>query len=155
MESQYDKQNNFHIISYGSRQLVDAEKSYFPFLLEMQAAVEGMKHYDNYLRGRKFILYTYHKPLEKLGHLHTKTLNCLKLAMLDYDFVIQYKKVSTCPPIFYQDAKLKIYVQLTHSIQISPNFKEQTLMSSVSNTSLNMHHSHKVLHAAQIIDSLL
>ena len=54
----------------------------------MTAAVEGMKHYDNNLRGRKFILYTDHKPLEKLGHFHTKTLNRLQLAMLDYDFTI-------------------------------------------------------------------
>ena len=53
--AQTDEQNKFHVISYGSRQLTDAEKNYSPFLLEMQAAVEGMKHYDNYLRGRKFV----------------------------------------------------------------------------------------------------
>ena len=38
------------------------------------------------------MLYTDHKLLEKLGHLHTKTLNLLQAAMLDYDFTIQYKK---------------------------------------------------------------
>ena len=66
----------------------------------MQAAVEGMKHYDNNLRGRKFVLYTDHKPLEKLGHLHTKTLNRLQIAMLDYDFAIQYKKGVNMPADF-------------------------------------------------------
>ena len=66
----------------------------------MQAAVEGMKHYDNNLRGRKFVLYTDHKPLEKLGHLHTKSLNRLQQAMLDYDFTIQYKKGINMPADF-------------------------------------------------------
>ena len=80
-----DENQQFHVTSYGSSQLVNAEKNYSPFLLERQAAVEGMKHYDNNLQGRKFVLYTDHKPLEKLGHLHTKTLNRLQLAMLDYN----------------------------------------------------------------------
>ena len=42
--AQTDENQKFHVISYGSRQLVDAEKNYSPYLLEMQAAVEGMKH---------------------------------------------------------------------------------------------------------------
>ena len=42
--AQTDEHQNFHVISYGSRQLVDAEKNYSSFLLEMQAAVKGMKH---------------------------------------------------------------------------------------------------------------
>ena len=66
----------------------------------MTAAVEGMKHYDNNLCDRKFVLYTDHKPLEKLGHLHTKMLNRLQLAMLDFDFTIQYKKGINMPADF-------------------------------------------------------
>ena len=90
--TQVDSEGNFHVISYGSRQLIDQELNYSPYLLEMQAAVWGMEFYDNYLKGKKFVLYTDHKPLEKLGHLHTKTLNRLQLAMMEYDFAIQYKK---------------------------------------------------------------
>ena len=51
-----------------------------------------MEFDDEYLRGKHFTLYTDHKPLEKLGHFHTKTLNRLQLAMLQYDFLIQYNK---------------------------------------------------------------
>ena len=98
--AQTDENQKFHVISYGSRQLVDAEKKYSPYLLEMQAAVEGMKHYDNNLRWCKFVLYTDHRPLEKLGHLHTKLLNRLQQAMLDYDFTIQYKKGINMPDDF-------------------------------------------------------
>ena len=54
--AQTDQHQNFHVISYGPCQLVNAVKNYSPFLLEMLAAVRGMKHYNNYLRGRKFVL---------------------------------------------------------------------------------------------------
>ena len=66
----------------------------------MQAAVWGMSFYNEYLRGKQFILYSDHKPLEKLGHLHTKTLNRLQEAMLEYDFTIQYKQALTCLQTF-------------------------------------------------------
>ncbi len=32
--------------------------------------------------------------MEKLGHLHSTTLNRLQTALLEHDFVIQYKKGS-------------------------------------------------------------
>jgi hypothetical protein len=53
-----------------------------------------MDHFNEYLKGKKFILYTDHKPLEKLGHLHSKTMNRFQTALLEHDFVIQYKKGS-------------------------------------------------------------
>ena len=85
----------FHAISYASRQLVTHEKNYLPFLLEMQSAIWGMEYFQEHLRGKRFILFTDHKPLEALSHIHTKTLNRLQLAMLNFDFEIQYKK-GTC-----------------------------------------------------------
>jgi len=84
----------FYAISFASRQLKDQEKNYSPFLLEAAATVGGMDHFDEYLKGKKFILYTYHKPLEKLGHLHSKTMNQFQTALLEHDFIIQYKKGS-------------------------------------------------------------
>jgi hypothetical protein len=53
-----------------------------------------MDHFNEYLKGKKFILYTDHKPLEKLGHLHSKTMNRFQTALLEHDFIIQYKKGS-------------------------------------------------------------
>jgi len=58
------------------------------------AAVWGMDFFNKYLKGKRFILYTDHKPLEKLGHLQSKMLNQLQTALLEHDFVIQYKKGS-------------------------------------------------------------
>jgi len=53
-----------------------------------------MDFFNEYLKGKRFILYTDHKPLEKLGHLRSKMLNRLQTALLEHDFVIQYKKGS-------------------------------------------------------------
>ena len=64
--TQVDAEGKFHVISYGSRQLLKHEKNYSPYLVEMQAAVWGMDFNATYLRGKRFVLYTDHKPLEKL-----------------------------------------------------------------------------------------
>jgi Integrase zinc binding domain len=56
-----------------------------------------MDVFNEYLKGKKFILYTDHKPLEKMGHLHIKTMNRLQSALLEHDFVIQYKKGEIMP----------------------------------------------------------
>ncbi len=95
--TQKDKFNNFYAISYASRHLKDHKKNYSPFLLKSAAPVWGMDTFNEYLKGKKFILYTDHKPLEKMGHLHTKTMNRLQSALLEHDFVIQYKKGAIMP----------------------------------------------------------
>ena len=95
--TQVDNNGNHYAISFASRQLKDHEKNYSPFLLEAAAAVWGMEVFNEYLRGKQFILFTDHKPLEKLGHLHTKTLNRLQTALHEHDFVVQYKKGTNMP----------------------------------------------------------
>ena len=95
--TQIDKKGDHHVVAYASRKLQKHEANYTPFLLEMQAALWGMDHYDTYLRGRPFILFTDHRPLEKLGKVHSKTLNRLQEAMGRYNFEIVYKKGSEMP----------------------------------------------------------
>jgi hypothetical protein len=56
-----------------------------------------MDVFNEYLKGKKFFLFTDHKPLEKMGHLHTKTMNRLQAALLEHDFVIQHKKGEIMP----------------------------------------------------------
>jgi hypothetical protein len=69
--TQTDAAGSHNVIAYASRKLQKHEANYTPFLLEMQAAIWGMEHFETYLRGKHFILYTDHKPLEKLGKVHT------------------------------------------------------------------------------------
>ncbi len=56
-----------------------------------------MDIFNDYLKGKKIILFTDHKPSEKMGHLHTKTMNCLQAALLEHNFIIQYKKGAIMP----------------------------------------------------------
>ena len=97
---QQDIKGNYCVIAYASRALIKHEKNYTPFLLEMMAAVWAMEHFDSYLRGRKFTLFTDHRPLEKLATVHKKTLNRLQEAMLVYDFKIVYKNGKEMPADF-------------------------------------------------------
>jgi hypothetical protein len=57
----------------------------------------AMEHFSHHLRGKRFLLFTDHKPLEKLGKVHTKTLYRIQEAMLQYDFEIHYRKGEEMP----------------------------------------------------------
>jgi hypothetical protein len=92
--TQLNKNREHCIIAYASQKLQKHERNYTPFLLEMQAAIWVMEHFATYLRGRRFMLYTDHRPLEKLGKVHTKMLNRLQESMNTFDFEIIYKKGS-------------------------------------------------------------
>jgi hypothetical protein len=63
----------------------------------MQAALWGMEHFSSYLWGCQFILFTDHHPLEKLGQVQSKMLNCLQEVMQKFNFQIIYKKGSEMP----------------------------------------------------------
>ena len=97
---QPDHKGDLHVIAYASRALAEHEKNYTPFLLEMLACCWGIDHFEVYLKGRKFVIYSDHRPLEKLSCVHTKTLNRLQEKMNHYDFIIQYKKGTEMPADF-------------------------------------------------------
>ena len=80
------------VIAYASRTLKTNEKNYSAYLLEMAAVAWSIDHFSVYLQGRKFSVFTDHKPLETLTKTHSKTFNRLKEQMLQYDFDIKYKK---------------------------------------------------------------
>jgi hypothetical protein len=61
----------------------------------------GKDHFGTYLQGQKFTLITDHRPLEKLGKVHRKTLNWLQEVMHMFDFDIIYKKGSEMPADYW------------------------------------------------------
>ena len=79
------------VIAYASRGLLKHEASYPPILLEALACKFGCKTFDHILRGRRFFLYTDHKPLTKLSMANERTLNRLAELKLEYDYVCVYK----------------------------------------------------------------
>ena len=64
--TQIDEKGEHQVIAYASWKLVQHEKNYTPYLLEMQDTIWAMEHFDTHLRGRHFPLFTDHWPLEKL-----------------------------------------------------------------------------------------
>ena len=44
--TQIDEHGEHQVIAYASRKLVQHEKNYMPYLLEMQAAIWAMEHFD-------------------------------------------------------------------------------------------------------------
>ena len=77
-------------IAYASRALLKHEKNYSAYLLELQGCIWAIQHFDVYLRDKHFFLFCDHKPLEKLGTVHTKTFNRLQQLMLEYNFTISH-----------------------------------------------------------------
>jgi len=75
IQTQVDKEGKFYAFSFASQQLNDHKKNYSPFCLEAAAAVWGMDTFKEYQKWKQFILYTDHKPLEKLGHFRNKPMN--------------------------------------------------------------------------------
>ena len=115
---QLNEQNQYVALAYASRKLDKHERNYSPFLLEMQAATWAMDHFRTHLLGRKFILYSDHKPLEKLNVQHTKTLNRLQLKATEFNFVIKYKKGSEMPADFLsRNVVEKIEIQAINTKQ--------------------------------------
>ena len=124
--TQLDEKNEHRVIAYASRKLQKHEKNYTPFLLEMQAAIWGMEHFQVNLKGRHFVLFTDHKPLEKLGKVHTKTLNRLQEAMNTFDFEIVYKKGSEMPADFLSRNVVESIEQDHHSLAHQQDMDEIT-----------------------------
>jgi transposase InsO family protein len=90
--TQLEEDGQERVIAYASRSLRENEKNYSAYLLELAAAAWAIDHFSVYLLGRRFKLFTDHKPLETLSKVHKKTLNRLQEQMLEYDFQISYKK---------------------------------------------------------------
>jgi len=84
-----DQQGKLSTISFVSRQL-DNEKKYSLFLLEAAAAI----HFKKYLKGKKFILYMDHKPLENWA---TYTAKGRTGSRWPCSSIILYKKGSDMP----------------------------------------------------------
>jgi hypothetical protein len=57
---QANKQGNQRVISNASKQFAKHEKNYTPFLVEMAAMIWAMEHFDTYLRGRYFTVFSDH-----------------------------------------------------------------------------------------------
>ncbi|XP_037787716.1 uncharacterized protein LOC119583317 [Penaeus monodon] len=68
-----DDDHTPHAVAYFSRKLRDAETRYPAIDLEALAVVEGVRTFDSYLYGRRFTVYTDHRPLVYVFSRKTKS----------------------------------------------------------------------------------
>ncbi len=88
------QEGKMRVISYFSRALKGHKTNYSAFLLEMAGAAQDIKAFHHYLYGVPFTLMCDHKPLERLGTVHKRTLLRLQELMGQYNFVIVIEYLS-------------------------------------------------------------
>lgn len=86
--------NNAKPIAYASRALNRAEVNYSTIEKELLAVVWAIKHFRPYLYGRKFEVYSDHRPLVYLFTLSdpSSRLTKFRLSLEEYNFDVIYKK---------------------------------------------------------------
>ena len=86
--------NNDRPIAFASQMLNKAEQNYSTIEKELLAMVWAIRHFRTYLYGRKFELYTDHRPLVYLFTLTdpSSRLTKFRLAREEYNFIVTYKK---------------------------------------------------------------
>ena len=81
------------VIAYGWRALNSAEQNYSTTEQEALAVVEGIKHFEPYIYGRKFTIYTDHHSLKWLMTLKEPRGRLCRWALRiqQYDFDVQHR----------------------------------------------------------------
>ncbi|XP_065320533.1 uncharacterized protein LOC135928107 [Gordionus sp. m RMFG-2023] len=91
-------QNGEKPIAFASRTLLQSEKHYAPIDKEARALLFGIEKFHNFIYGRKFILRTDYKPLERLfgekrdlPKISNNRLTRWAWKMVAYDFSVEYR----------------------------------------------------------------
>ena len=99
---QLDDEGRRHPIAYASRQTNNAEQKYAPTQLEVAALVYAVEHFEVYLLGQPFTVYTDHQPLVNafIVHLKSQTRGLLarwylRLARFLPNMKVEYKSGAT------------------------------------------------------------
>lgn len=125
-------------IAYASRALNKAEKQYSTIEKELLAIVFGIKHFSCYLYGRKFIIYTDHRPLVYLFGMANPSSRLTKFRLLieEYNFDIIYIKGKNNVTA---DALSRIQFSCDE-LKTMANKVEQTLFAITRQQSKNLNH---------------
>lgn len=122
-------------ISYASRTLNESELNYSTIEKELLAIVWATKYFRPYLFGRKFKIYTDHRPLQWVMSLKEPNarLTRWRLKLSEYDFEVIYKKgkLNTNADAL---SRVEIHNEEISSIAVNPTNKEPSLSGSSTAT---------------------
>ena len=127
-------------ISFASRSLAPAEKKYAQLEKEGLAILFGVKKFNQYLLGRKFAIFSDHKPLQHLFSprhpvppLASARIQRWALTLGAYDYTIEYK-----PGPEHANADSLSRLPLPESTSATPQPAELIfLMDTLSNTPIH------------------
>ena len=95
-------------IAYVSQTLAKAEKQYSQLEKEALAIVFAVKCFHQYLFGNHFVLYSDHKPLERLlnesapiPQMASSRIQCWALTLSSYRYTIQHRPGQVCPMLMH------------------------------------------------------
>lgn len=110
-------------IAYASRTLNNSECNYSTIEKELLAIVWATQYFRPYLYGKKFKVYTDHKPLQWLFSVKEPTSKLLRwrLKLEEYDYEVKYKKGKNNQNV---DALSRIQLNITEK-QLSVNNKNK------------------------------
>jgi len=91
---QSDDEGRLQPVAYFSRKLRDAETRYPAIDCEALAVVEGVRAFDCYVYGRRFYIYTDHRPLTYVFSRKTKSLRMTRWSheLSFYNYILKYKQ---------------------------------------------------------------
>ena len=91
---QRDEEGRPHPIAFYSRKLRDAELNYPPIDSEALAVVEAVRHFDAYIYGRHFTIFTDHQPLTSVLKRKCSSLRMTRWwnELLSYNYDLKYRQ---------------------------------------------------------------
>lgn len=122
-------------IAFASRKLSDTESRYSTIEKELLAVVWAVKYFRPYLYGRKFTIYTDHRPLAWLNSLKepNSKLTRWRLRLQDYDFNVQYKKgLQNTNADALSRVKINVLNEDCESVAVNVDEKEQQLQEHLN-----------------------
>jgi hypothetical protein len=145
-------------IAYASRTLNNAESRYSAIEKELLAVIWAVKHFRPYLYGRKFTIYTDHRPLAWLYSLKepNSKLTRWRLRLQEYDFEIIYKSgkqnlnADALSRILLNKLKERIILQTNDTNEINDIESDDSLIAYVGSDNDNSMDSEETLSASEI-----
>ncbi|KAL3288252.1 hypothetical protein HHI36_002701 [Cryptolaemus montrouzieri] len=126
-------------IAYASRTLNRAESNYSTVEKELLAIIWSVKHFRHFLYGRKFKIFTDHRPLTWLFNAKDPSSRLVRWRLLleEYDYNIEYRpgvrnQVADALSRIEDHQGTSAAVNTLHSIQRDPSYSDFLKASSTS-----------------------